>query len=130
MSYLKVTAIGNLGRDAATRYTPNGDAVADFSIACSSKEKGETVTQWLKVTLWGKRAESLSQYLLKGKQVFIEGRLKETSYTDKDGHLRHVLEVNATEVQLLGGRSEGDAPPQARAAAQGAPSKDDDEIPF
>lgn len=134
MSYNKISIIGNLGRDAVVRYLPSGEPVADFSIATSEKNKdGETVT-WFKATLWGKRAESLAQYLTKGAKIYLEGRLKQTSYTDREGVARTSLEVNVSEVQLLGSRSDGaqsepaNAPPRK---PESAPQSDNtDDIPF
>ncbi len=111
MSFNKITIIGNLGRDPELRYTPQGDAVCNFSVAVNDKkrDKGgdlQDVTTWFRVTLWRKLAENASKYLTKGKQVYIEGRLHVEEWTDRDGKNRYTLEVTATDMQFLGGRSD------------------------
>jgi len=109
----KVILIGNLGRDAETKFTPSGIAVTKFSIATTRRIKdGQTgewkdETDWSNVVLW--RQENVGQYLLKGKQVYVEGRLHTRSYEDKDGQKKYITEVVADEVMLLGGR--GDSGP-------------------
>ena len=153
----KVILVGNLGRDAEVRYTPGGAAVARFSIATTevwndkSGQRQER-TEWHNVDLWGKQAESLSEYLVKGKQVYVEGRLQTRSYEDKEGQKRYVTEVVADDVILLGGRGgdAGGAPSgdyerpvsmprsaqRPQPAAQSAPAEDfnqgitDDDVPF
>jgi single-strand DNA-binding protein len=107
----KVILIGNLGRDAETKFTPQGIAVSRFSIATTRRIKDNNTgdwkdeTDWNNVVLW--RNENLAQYLTKGKQVYVEGRLQTRSYDDKDGNKRYSTEVVAEEVILLGGRGEG-----------------------
>lgn len=102
-----VMLIGNLGRDAELRYTPGGAAVATINVATTevwtdkSNQRQER-TEWHRVVLWGKTAESLSEYLRKGKQVYIAGKLQTRSWTDKDGNKRHTTEVRADKVVLLG----------------------------
>jgi single-strand DNA-binding protein len=104
----KVILIGNLGRDAETKYTPQGVAVSRFSIATTRRIKDNATnewkdeTDWNNVTLW--RNENLAPYLQKGKQVYVEGRLQTRSYTDKDGVKKYSTEVVAEDVILLGGR--------------------------
>lgn len=104
----KVILVGNLGRDAEVRYTPGGAAVARFSIATTevwndkSGQRQER-TEWHNIDLWGKQAESLSEYLVKGKQVYIEGRLQTDEYTDKEGQKRKSTKVRCERVVLLGG---------------------------
>ncbi len=104
----KVILIGNLGRDAETKYTPQGVAVSRFSIATTRRIKDNATgewkdeTDWNNVTLW--RNENLAPYLLKGKQVYVEGRLQTRSYNDKDGNKKYATEVVAEDVILLGGR--------------------------
>ena len=103
----KVILVGNLGRDAEVRYTPGGAAVARFSIATTEvwNDKGgqrQERTEWHNIDLWGKQAESLSEYLVKGKQVYIEGRLQTDEYTDKDGVKRKSTKVRCEKVVLLG----------------------------
>src|ERR1700690_679445 len=101
----KVTLIGHLGRDAETKFTPAGVAVTKFSIATSRRWKDQTSgewkeeTDWHNVVLW--RAENLANYLLKGKQVYVEGRLQTRSYEDKDGKKLWFTEVGAEDVILL-----------------------------
>src|SRR3978361_44744 len=107
----KVILIGHLGRDAETKFTPGGAAVTKFSVATTrrwkDKDSGEwkEETDWSNVTLW--RAENLANYLTKGKQDYVEGRLQTRSYEDKDGKKVYATDVVADEVILLGGQSEG-----------------------
>lgn len=154
----KVLLIGNLGRDAETKFTPSGAAVTRFSVATkrSWKDQGSNEwkeeTNWTNVTLW--RQESLANYLTKGKQVYVEGRLQTRSYEDKDGKKVYATEVVADDVILVsgqgggGGRSGGDEYSQQpvsqprnsapRAAAHSQPPTDenfgqgitDDDVPF
>lgn len=142
MSFNKVILVGNLGRDPELRYTPQGTPVCSFSMATNERRKDKTgemqdQTTWFKVTLWGRQAETASQYLTKGKPVYIEGRLRVEEWTDRDGKPRHTLEVNATDMQFIGGGARGDeAPPMERSAAAAggapadAPDLADDDIPF
>src|SRR5580765_6985326 len=107
MSFNKIILVGNLGKDPELRYTPQGTPVCSFSLATNEKRKGrdgnnEDVTTWFKITLWGKQAEAASQYLSKGRPVYIEGRLRVEEYTDRDGKQRHSPEVNATDMQFIG----------------------------
>ena len=108
MSFNKVIVVGNLGRDPELRYTPQGTAVCDFSIATNEKKRDKSgemqnVTTWFRVTLWNKLAENASKYLTKGSPVYIEGRLRIEEWTDKDGKNRSTLEINGTDMQFLGG---------------------------
>ncbi len=101
--------IGNLGRDAELRYTSSGQAVTNFSIATTETWKDKSgqkqeKTEWHRIVLWGKSAETLSQYLQKGKQVFVQGRL-ETREWEKDGVKKQTTEIKADKVVLLGGGS-------------------------
>jgi single-strand DNA-binding protein len=106
----KVILIGHLGKDAETRFTPSGTAVTNFTLATSRRWKDQQTgewkdeTDWHNIVLW--KAENLANYLTKGKQVYVEGRLRTRSYDDKDGNKRYVTEVVAEEVLLLGGRGE------------------------
>jgi single-strand DNA-binding protein len=108
----KVILVGNLGRDAELRYTPGGAAVSKFSVATTevwndkSGQRQER-TEWHNIDLWGKQAESLSGYLVKGKQVYVEGRLQTDEYTDKDGNKRKTTRVRCDRVVLLGGGGRG-----------------------
>ena len=138
----KVILVGHLGRDAETKFTPGGVSVTSFSVATSRRWKDQQSgewkeeTDWSNVTLW--RAENLAQYLTKGKQVYVEGRLQTRSYDDKDGKKVYRTDVVADEVILLsggGGGRGGDeysqsAPPQRSSAPRGgsapAPAAHDD----
>ncbi len=108
----KVILVGRLGKDAETKFTPGGASVTKFSVATSrrwkDKESGEwkEETDWSNVTLW--RAENVSQYLLKGKQVYVEGRLQTRSYEDKDGKKVYATDVVADDVILLGSGGAGE----------------------
>ncbi len=111
-SFNKIIIVGYLGADPQIRYTSQGQAVCNFSIATTERKKDNTgefqdLTTWFKITLWGRQAEVANQYLSKGKQVYIEGRLRQTEYTDREGMKRTTLEVNATDIQFLGSRGEG-----------------------
>lgn len=111
-SFNKIIIIGYLGRDPEIRYTPQGLAVCNFSIATTEKRKdraGESqdVTTWFKITAWGKLAETVNQYLSKGKQVYVEGRLRQDEYTDRDGNKRASLDVTASEIHFLSPRGDG-----------------------
>ena len=109
----KVILIGNLGRDPELRYTQGGTAVANLAVATTrsyfDKRKNERVeeTEWHRVTVWGQQAEHCERYLSKGRQVYVEGRLKTTNYEDKDGIKRYSTDVVADTVQFLGGRGGG-----------------------
>jgi single-strand DNA-binding protein len=107
MSFNKITIIGNLGRDPELRYTPQGDAVCDFSVAVNDRKRDKSGefqdnTTWFKVTLWRKLAENASKYLIKGRQVFVEGRLQVEEWTDRDGKNRYSLVIQGSELQFLG----------------------------
>src|SRR5512136_2294397 len=108
----KVILVGNLGRDAEMRYTPGGAAVATLSLATTEvfKDKDgqrQEQTEWHRVVLWGKTAETLSEYLRKGKQIYVEGRLQTRSWDDKEGKKRYATEVKSDRIVLLGGRGPG-----------------------
>lgn len=124
MSFNKIIVVGNLGRDPELRYTPQGTAVCDFSVATSEKKRDKSgemqdVTTWFKVTTWNKQAEVASKYLSKGKPVYIEGRLRLEEYTDRDGKTRFSLEVNATDIQFLGGGGGQERGDETRAGSGG-----------
>ena len=125
MSFNKIILVGNLGRDPELRYTPQGTPVCSFTMATNERRKdraGETQdsTTWFRVTLWGRQAETASQYLTKGRPVYIEGRLRMEEWTDKDGRVRNTLEVHATDMQFIGTR--GDEPAAAASASQSTSS--------
>jgi single-strand DNA-binding protein len=103
----KVILVGNLGADPEIRYTTGGTAVANLRVATTESwtdKSGERTekTEWHKVVLWGKQAETASQYLTKGKQVYLEGRLQTREWTDKDGNKRFSTEVVANQMLMLG----------------------------
>jgi single-strand DNA-binding protein len=137
----KVLLLGNVTRDPEVRYTPKGSAVCDLGIAVNrayttdSGEKREEVT-FVDVTLWGRTAEVASEYLKKGRPVFIEGRLQMDTWDDKQtGQKRTRLRVVAENMQLLGGRPPSDTTGESRQTSappkKSAPSEpDEDEIPF
>ena len=104
----KVILVGNLGRDAELRYTPGGSPVATLNLATTEvwNDKAgqrQEKTEWHRVVLWGKTAESLSEYLIKGKQLYVEGRLQTRQWDDKDGNKRYTTEIRGDRIVLLGG---------------------------
>ncbi len=144
MSLNRVMLIGNLGKDPEVRFTPGGQAVARFSLATSEvfndrEGQRQERTEWHNIVVWGKQAETCGQYLAKGRQVFIEGSIRNRSYDDKDGNKRYITEVNAQRVQFLGGRG-GDGGGGGRGGGGGGggghddlppmPTPEDDDIPF
>ncbi len=141
--YQQITLIGNLGNDPEMRYTPTGVPVANFSMAVSrswTNQEGQRQekTMWFRVTAWRKLAETVSQYLTKGRTVLVVGELEDArAYTDRDGNLRAALEVTAQTVRFIGGRGDGgshesggfqNAPPATSGGDSHAVS--DEEIPF
>ncbi len=145
----KVILVGNLGRDAELRYTPGGAAVSKFSLATTevwndkSGQKQER-TEWHNIDIWGKQAETLTEYLRKGKQVYVEGRLQTDEYTDKEGIKRKSTKIRGDRIVLLGGGGDGGrggggyareestgghAPAPSGGEAPSEPLTDDD-IPF
>lgn len=161
----KVIIVGNLGRDPEIRYMPSGDAIANIAVATSYKSKDKNtgeqkeLTEWHRISFFGRLAEIVGQYLKKGSSVYVEGRLQTRKYTDKDGIERYATDIIAENMQMLGGRqgmgggdSYGggddmggyDAPPSRPAPRQAPPaptarpqpkpapnfSDMDDDIPF
>ncbi|MDR0578581.1 MAG: single-stranded DNA-binding protein [Candidatus Accumulibacter sp.] len=153
----KVILVGNLGADPETRYMPNGDAVANIRMATTEswkdKATGEKreITEWHRVVFYRKLAEIVGQYLKKGSSVYIEGRIRTRKWQDKEGQERYTTEIEANEMQMLGGRQSASASggeaeyggppaPASAPAAQGAraaPARKttslddmDDDIPF
>jgi single-strand DNA-binding protein len=103
----KVILVGNLGRDAEVRFTPGGQPVATLNLATTEQwndKEGQRQekTEWHRIVLWGKQAESLQQYLVKGKQIYVEGRLQTRQWDDKEGVKRYTTEIKADRVTLLG----------------------------
>lgn len=126
MSFNKIIIVGNLGRDPELRYTPQGTPVCTFSVATNERRKDKSgeqqdITTWFRITVWGRQAETVSQYLTKGRRVYLEGRLHVEEYTDREGKQRHSLEVNASEVHFLDS-SQGSEGIPVRQAAQSAGS--------
>jgi single-strand DNA-binding protein len=108
----KVILVGNLGRDSELRYTPGGAAVATLNLATTEvwndrNNQRQEKTEWHRVVLWGKQAESLQEYLTKGKQIYVEGRLQTRQWDDKDGNKRYTTEIKADRITLLGGGGGG-----------------------
>ena len=165
MSFNKIILVGNLGKDPELRYTPQGDAVCSFTMATNERKKDKSgemqnIATWFRVTLWRHQAETAAKYLAKGRQVYIEGRLRIEEWTDRDNNTRQSLEVTATDMQFLssgadrsgggeysGGGHEDDhdthsgPPPAASSSAASAsgdagansapsPPAADDDIPF
>lgn len=144
----KVILVGNLGNDPDVRYTAGGAAVTRISVATTEawkdRESGEQQekTEWHRVVFFGKLAEIVAEYLKKGSQVYVEGRLQTNKWQDKEGNDRYTTEIIANEMQMLGGRSSGGnfdkSPPPAESgsSAKSAPSRNvdegfvDDDIPF
>ena len=140
----KVIIVGNLGGDPETRYMPSGSAVTNLTVATNEswkdKQTGEQKerTEWHKVAMFNRLAEIAAEYLRKGSQVYIEGKLRTRKWQDKDGNDRWTTEVVADEMQMLGGRGGGGGgsasmnqdPGPASAPAQPGPDDFDDDIPF
>jgi single-strand DNA-binding protein len=144
----KVILVGNLGRDPETRYTTGGEAVTNVSIATTDSwkdkagEKQER-TEWHRVAFFGKLAEIAGEYLKKGSQVYVEGRLQTRKWQDKEGQEKYTTEIIADRMQMLGSRAGGGEPPPERERGAGAGGKPagstpakknvddlDDDIPF
>ena len=139
----KATLIGNLGADPEIRYTNSGSAVANVRLATAEswrdKDSGEQQerTEWHRVVFFGRLAEIVEQYLRKGSQVYVEGRIQTRKWQDRDGNDRYTTEIVANEMQMLGGRGGGggdavEPPNEAPAKASAEPPLDDfdDDIPF
>lgn len=149
-SFNKIIIVGYLGRDPELRYTAQGTPVCDFSIATTERRKDKSgefqdQTTWFRVSLFGRQAEVASQYLSKGRQVYVEGTLSQREYTDKEGNARTSLEIRGSDIQFISSAGDGDQAPAARATASSAPSPaprreapsrpapapvDEDDIPF
>jgi single-strand DNA-binding protein len=151
MSFSKVILVGNLGRDPETRQTPQGTSVCKFPVATSERRKNaeggvEETTTWYRVSVWGRQAELAQEYLTKGRQVYVEGRLRLEEYTDREGNKRISPEVSATDIQFIGQRGDGaeggnrsmtaratggsQAGGAERAAGRSAVEVQEDDIPF
>lgn len=128
--------IGRLGKDPETKYMPSGGAVTSFSLACGWKGKESESTEWINIVAFGKLAEIMAQYLSKGSQVYIAGRMKTEKYQDKQGSDKYITKVVADKMQMLGGKSESksqDAHNESKSNGYQSQPDDmafDDDIPF
>lgn len=118
----KVSILGHVGRDPELKTLPSGQSVCSFSVAVTSKKKDSESTDWFAVSAWGRLGEVCAEHLTKGSAVFVEGRLSTRSYQASNGENRVSLEVNANEMQMVGGKRDGDS--------SAAPDPDDQSIPF
>jgi len=136
-SFNKIVIVGYLGKDPELRYTPQGIAVCNINVATTERRKDsrtgepQDITTWFRVTLWRRLAEIANQYLSKGKQVYVEGRLRQEEYTDRDGVKRTSLSVDATDLHFLGtkGDEAGEAFTSQAAHGRQQPEGDDMEPP-
>ena len=148
----KVILLGHLGKDAETRFTPSGQSVTNFSLATSRRWKDQQTgewkeqTEWHNIVMYDRLAEIAAEYLRKGSQVYVEGRLRTRKWQDKEGRDRYTTEIIANEMQMLGGRGGGGAGTESRSeprgesraaaaerpapASSGGGSDFDDDIPF
>ncbi len=136
----KVILVGNLGKDAELKRTPGGSAVTTLSLATTDvytdrDGQRQEKTEWHRVVVWGKTAESLSEYLVKGKQIYVEGRLQTRSWDDKDGNKRYTTEIRSDRIVLLGGGGGRGPRTEREETAPGEASREsveltDDDIPF
>ena len=128
-----ITIAGGLGRDAEVKYLNNGDPICNFSVADSQGRDKPTI--WWNCTLYGKRAEALSQYLTKGQSVTVVGTVTEREWQDKEGNKRKSMDVRVSEIALQGGRRDAEPQEERRQAPKPAPAPQgfddmDDQIPF
>lgn len=148
MSVNKAILVGNLGKDPELRYTPSGTAVCTFSLATTDRFKNkqgeqQDRTEWHNIVVWAGLAEICGKYLTKGKQVYLEGRIQNRSYDDRDGNKRYISEIVVSEMQMLGragdqgsgGSGGGTSRPSAQynepsGGRDEAPFNPDDDIPF
>lgn len=145
----KVILVGNLGRDPETRSFPNGDQVCNITLATTDRYKDKTsgemkeITEWHRVSFFGRLAEVAAQYLRKGSQCYVEGSLRTRKWTDKGGIEKYSTEIRADQMQMLGGKPGNDAAPRPQTQPQRTPSMPgkatvassgfddlDDDIPF
>jgi single-strand DNA-binding protein len=137
----KVILIGNLGKDPEIRYTPSGVAMANFSLATTESwtkdGQKESRTEWHKIVVFRRLAEICGEYLSKGKQVYIEGKIQTREWEDKDGNKRYTTEILASQMLMLGTRDMADAPKSSTAPSRKSeipeppyPDTQDDDIPF
>lgn len=149
--YQQITIIGNVGRDPELRFTPQGIAVCDFSVAVNKRVGGQNNTEprdettWFRVTCWRQLAETVAKYVKKGRQIMVVGEVSASAYTDKNSQPAATLEITAQTVKFLGGRDDGDndgrftedfRPPQqsgggrSQGRGRNAPPENSDDIPF
>ena len=140
-SFNKIIVVGYLGRDPELRYTSEGTPVCNFSVATTERRKDrqgemQDVTTWFRVNVWRRQAEIANQYLKKGKLVYVEGRLSQSEYQDREGQTRTSLEIQASDIQFIGSRGdEGGGETETRPAKVNRPAEpsgpiSDDDIPF
>jgi single-strand DNA-binding protein len=123
--------IGRLGKDVEMRFLPDGKAVANFSIACGWKTKDKEGAEWVSITAFDKLGEICGQYLKKGSQVFIQGKMRTEKYTDKaSGVEKYSVKIVADKMQMLGGKADGKPADKPTAAPSGFDDMPDDSIPF
>jgi single-strand DNA-binding protein len=141
--YQKIVVVGNLGGDPEMRYLPDGTAVTNFSLATNrrwtDRQTGQPTdeTTWFRVSVFGRQAESVNQYLAKGRMALVEGRMRPDPatggprlWTGQDGTTRASYEITADSVQFIGGREEGGAPRSGSGYEGGGPVQEEDDIPF
>lgn len=131
----KVILVGNLGADPEIRYTPSGVAVANFRMATAETFKNkegqkETKTEWHRVVAFGKLAEICGEYLAKGKQIYIEGKIQTRSWDDKDGNKKYTTEIIANVMQMLGSAKDASGAATSSEGADEIPPSDIDDVPF
>jgi len=138
----KAILLGRLGKDPEIRYTAEGTAVANFTIATSDEWKDKTTgekkerTEWHRVVAWGKLGELCGEYLSKGRQVFVEGRIQTREWEDRDGNKRYTTEIVASDVQFIGSRESVERtrapfePPAPDRSDPSFPETQNDDIPF
>lgn len=131
----KVILIGNLGKDPEVRVTTSGQTMANFSLATKERFKNkngerEERTEWHSIIVWGRIAEIARDFLHKGKQVYIEGRLQTRKWEDKNGNVRYTTEIAVDTLQMLGSKGDGGQQPQQIEDLTGMPEFDDSEYPF
>ena len=141
MSVNKAILIGRLGKDPELRYTPGGRAVVQFPLATSERwtdqegQKKESTT-WHNIVAWGRQAEVLKEYLSKGQQLYLEGRIDNRSYEDREGNKRYISEIVVQQFQFIGSRGDStaarpnDQTEPEQAPSSGQSSDDDDDLPF
>ena len=131
----KVLLIGNLGQDPEVKFLPNGNAVCNFSIATTEKWKRKDgsdneKTEWHRIVIFGKLAEIAGQYLKKGKQVYIEGKIQTRQWEDKDGNKRYTTEIVANQMTMLGGKGQTETAPASSGNNNSGQDDDDSGLPF